>query len=201
MHALPMAAFGQHDGAVQAQRRPGRRLPAVGQGPRRLRARRGRGRHRPRVRGARQGARRPGLRRGCRRRHHRRLPRHRPARPRRARGHPGHEDRACARPTWRRPTSCTSTPTRPRPRRATWPRPAPSGTPSATRSTASIVTSTKSMTGHLLGAAGALESVATVLALHNRVGAADDQPRRPRGRRPRHRRQARATCPTATWPR
>jgi 3-oxoacyl-[acyl-carrier-protein] synthase II len=32
-----------------------------------------------------------------------------------------------------------------------------------------VVTSTKSMTGHLLGAAGALESVATILALHNRV--------------------------------
>ena len=32
-----------------------------------------------------------------------------------------------------------------------------------------VVTSTKSMTGHLLGAAGALESVATILALHDRV--------------------------------
>ncbi|HET8604583.1 MAG TPA: beta-ketoacyl-ACP synthase II [Marmoricola sp.] len=32
-----------------------------------------------------------------------------------------------------------------------------------------VVTSTKSMTGHLLGGAGALESIATVLALHNRV--------------------------------
>ncbi len=32
-----------------------------------------------------------------------------------------------------------------------------------------VVTSTKSMTGHLLGGAGALESVATVLALHDRL--------------------------------
>ena len=32
-----------------------------------------------------------------------------------------------------------------------------------------IATSTKSMTGHLLGGAGALESVATVLALHDRI--------------------------------
>ena len=32
-----------------------------------------------------------------------------------------------------------------------------------------VVTSTKSMTGHLLGGAGALESIATVLAIHHRV--------------------------------
>ena len=32
-----------------------------------------------------------------------------------------------------------------------------------------IATSTKSMTGHLLGGAGALESVATVMALHERI--------------------------------
>jgi 3-oxoacyl-[acyl-carrier-protein] synthase II len=32
-----------------------------------------------------------------------------------------------------------------------------------------VVTSTKSMTGHLLGGAGALESIATVLAIHHRM--------------------------------
>lgn len=32
-----------------------------------------------------------------------------------------------------------------------------------------VVTSTKSMTGHLLGGAGALEAIATILAIHNRV--------------------------------
>ena len=32
-----------------------------------------------------------------------------------------------------------------------------------------VVTSTKSMTGHLLGGAGALEAVATVMAVHHRV--------------------------------
>ena len=34
------------------------------------------------------------------------------------------------------------------------------------------VSATKSMTGHLLGAAGAIETIATVLALHNRLAPA-----------------------------
>jgi hypothetical protein len=38
-----------------------------------------------------------------------------------------------------------------------------------------VATAPKSMIGHLLGGAGAVESVATVLALHHRVVAADDQ--------------------------
>ena len=60
-----------------------------------------------------------------------------------------------------------------------------------------MVTSTKSMTGHLLGGAGALEAIATILAIHHRVEPADDQPRRPGPRRSSSTsRPSRATCPS-----
>ena len=42
-----------------------------------------------------------------------------------------------------------------------------------------VVSATKSMTGHLLGGAGAVESVAAIMALRRPDRAADDQPGRP----------------------
>ena len=78
------------------------------------------------------------------------------------------------------------------------------------------LSATKSMTGHLLGGAGALETIFTVLAVHERQAPPDDQRRRPRpraGARPRpghparsagRRRSPRSTTRSAsagtTWP-
>ena len=79
----------------------------------------------------------------------------------------------------RRRTSSTSTRTPPRPPWATSPSTTRSSARSATDADDMPVTATKSMTGHLLGAAGALEGVFTILSVHHRLAPAtinlDDQ--------------------------
>ena len=136
--ADPSAADGglrQHDGAVQAQRRPRARVASLGRRPRRLRPRRGRRRPRDRERRARRSSRRQGVRRSGRCRRHCRLPRHRPTRPRGARRDPRDEAGTSRRRPGTPETSSTSTRMRPRRHKATWPNAWRSPTPSTVRST------------------------------------------------------------------
>ena len=67
----------------------------------------------------------------------------------------------------RRPTSTTSTPTPRRRRKATGPSSRRSGRSSATTRPRVAITANKSMTGHTLGAAGAIEAAITILTLRN----------------------------------
>ena len=131
---------------------------------------------------ARQGARRQDLRRGDRLRPvGRRLSHHR-ARARRRRRLPLHERRLASAPGSRRATSTTSTRTAPRRRSATRSSSARWSGWSAMPPAASRCRRPSRAIGHLLGAAGAVEAIFSILAIRDQHRAADAQSRQSVGR-------------------
>ena len=153
-------------GHVDPQRRAGAGVPPVGQGPRRLRARRGRRRRRAGAGRPRRRPRRPGLRAARRRRHHLRRRTTSCSRTRRARAPSGPSRRRsrdaglAKRDIVHVNAHATSTPVGDM---------AEIVALHAALGDHPVLTATKSMTGHLLGAAGALESIATILAIRDGV--------------------------------
>ena len=102
----------------------------------------------------------------------------------------------CATPGLRRRRSATSTPTAPAPPPTTRPNARRSARSSAPHADRLMISSTKSMHGHLIGGTGAVELVACLMALREGVIAPDDQLRRARPRvRPRRGAERRARAP------
>ncbi len=82
---------------------------------------------------------------------------------------PGHWRWRCATPALQPRTSPTSTPTRPRPRMGDVAEALAMRKALGSAMDSVVVSATKGCTGHLLGAAGAVEAIATLLALRDRL--------------------------------
>ncbi len=164
IHPLPIAGFASMRAMSTRNDEPERASRPWDKAPGRVRARRGRRRHRPGTGRPRRCPGRPGATPGS----------PGPASPptgttscsptREGAGAAGRSRSRCATPTSPRPTSPTSTRTRRRRRSATSRR---SSRCRPRFGDHPVLTATKSMTGHLLGAAGAIESIATILAIRD----------------------------------
>ncbi len=153
--------------ALDAQRRSDGGIATVRRRARRLRRRRGGRRARPRGARACRGPWRDDPGRAGRLRRHGRCVAHHAAGTGRDRCRPGRAPGAREGRPRPQPTSTTSTPTPPRRPRATSRSCRRSGRSSATRPARVPITANKSMLGHTLGAAGAIEAIATILTIRD----------------------------------